>query len=259
MTAVSPRRCGTASQSRRSHPGAGAVALTLEVGDGGVPEPGRRHGDVDVVVMLNWVSEVVDVVVVLGWVPEVVDVVVVLGWVPEVVDVVVVLGALDGEAGALELGDEGASVGLSFVDVLQAVSAPIPTMAIPPAASASCLVKRADIMDSIPRFLGPFIRADYLNYTSMPGVSACRTGDDCRRTRRKDREEARAAAPQAGQKGMSGTTRSQCTHVVVLGWVPALGLTHVPELGFVLEFVLDGAVAAAAGCLFAESLGLAAA
>ena len=66
-------------------------------------------------------------------------------------------GAFDGEAGALELGDEGASVGLSLVDVLQAVSAPIPTMATPPAASASFLVKRADIMVSIPCFLGPLI------------------------------------------------------------------------------------------------------
>ena len=84
-------------------------------------------------------------------------------------------GAFDGEAGALELGDEGASVGLSLVDVLQAVSAPIPTMATPPAASASCLVKRADIISSVPCFLGPFIRADVLNYTSLHGVSACRT------------------------------------------------------------------------------------
>lgn len=65
----------------------------------------------------------------------------------------------DGDAGALELGDEGASVGLSLVDVLQAVSAPIPTMATPPAASAILLVKRADIMTSIPYFLGPFVRA----------------------------------------------------------------------------------------------------
>jgi hypothetical protein len=72
-------------------------------------------------------------------------------------------GAFDGEAGALELGDEGASVGLSLVDVLQAVSAPIPTMATPPAASASCLVKRAGIISSVPCFLGPFIRADVLN------------------------------------------------------------------------------------------------
>jgi len=68
-------------------------------------------------------------------------------------------GAFDGEAGALELGDEGASVGLSLVAVLQAVRAPIPTMATPPAASASFLVKRADIMVSIPCFLGPSIRA----------------------------------------------------------------------------------------------------
>ena len=121
-------------------------------------------------------------------------------------------GAFDGEAGALELGDEGASVGLSLVDVLQAVSAPIPTMATPPAASASFLVKRADIMISIPYFLGPFVRADYLNYTSLPGVPACRTGGDCRRARREEREDARAEAPQPGQNGMSGTTRSQCTH-----------------------------------------------
>lgn len=84
-------------------------------------------------------------------------------------------GAFDGEAGALELGDEGASVGLSLVDVLQAVSAPIPTMATPPAASASCLVKRAGIISSVPCFLGPFIRADVVNYTSLHGVSACRT------------------------------------------------------------------------------------
>ena len=121
-------------------------------------------------------------------------------------------GAFDGEAGALELGDEGASVGLSLVAVLQAVSAPIPTMATPPAASASFLVKRADIMVSIPCFPGPFIRADYLNYTSLPGIPACRTGGDCRRARREERAEARAAAPQAGQNAMSGTTRSQCMH-----------------------------------------------
>ena len=109
-----------------------------------------------------------------------------------------------GAAGALELGEEGASVGLSLVGVLQAVSAPIPTMATPPAASASCLVKRAEIIASVPCFLGPFIRAKLVNYTSLPGVSACRTGDDYRRSRRADREEARAAAPQTGQNAITG-------------------------------------------------------
>ena len=121
-------------------------------------------------------------------------------------------GAFDGDAGALELGDDGASVGLSFVAVLQAVRAPIPTMATPPAANASFLVKRADIMVSIPCFPSPFVRAACGNYTSPDGIPARRTGGDWRRTRREDREEARAAAPQAGQNAMSGTTRSQCTH-----------------------------------------------
>ena len=44
------------------------------------------------------------------------------------------VGAFDG---ALVAGDDGASVGLSLVAVLQAVRAPIPTMATAPVASAN--------------------------------------------------------------------------------------------------------------------------
>jgi hypothetical protein len=67
------------------------------------------------------------------------------------------VGAFEGDAGALEAGDDGASVGLSFVAVLQAVRAPIPTMATAPAASAHCLIKRVDDM-IFPCFPVPFVR-----------------------------------------------------------------------------------------------------
>ena len=50
-----------------------------------------------------------------------------------------------GDAGALELG-EGAVVSAGFSFVVHAVSAPIPTRAAAPAASANCRVKRGDNM-----------------------------------------------------------------------------------------------------------------
>ena len=51
-------------------------------------------------------------------------------------------GALDGEAGALELWVGAVvSAGFSFVSELQALSAPIPTMAAAPVAKASFRVK----------------------------------------------------------------------------------------------------------------------
>jgi hypothetical protein len=62
------------------------------------------------------------------------------------------IGAFDGDAGALVLCD-GASVGFSFSLVVpQPASAPIPTMATTPVASANCLVKRADNMINSPAF-----------------------------------------------------------------------------------------------------------
>lgn len=59
-----------------------------------------------------------------------------------------------GEAGALELDGAFVSVGFSLVSLLQALSAPIPTMATPPATSANCRVKR-DRMMWFPYFLCP--------------------------------------------------------------------------------------------------------
>jgi len=78
------------------------------------------------------------------------------------------VGAFDGDAGALEAGDDGASVGLSLVAVLQAVRVPIPTMATAPVASANCRVKRAADM-IFPCFLFPFIRV----FLPQPYVAPC--------------------------------------------------------------------------------------
>ena len=51
-------------------------------------------------------------------------------------------GALElGEAGALDCVGAVVSAGFSFVSLLQALSAPIPTMATAPVASANCRVK----------------------------------------------------------------------------------------------------------------------
>ena len=56
-------------------------------------------------------------------------------------------GAFDGVAGALDSGDFVVSAGFSF-SVAHADSAPIPTMATAPVASANRLAKRVDIIVS---------------------------------------------------------------------------------------------------------------
>lgn len=73
-------------------------------------------------------------------------------------------GAFDGDSGALEAGDDGASLGFSLVSLLHAVRVPMPTMATAPAARANCLVKRPDKIIEIPRFLCPMRRARYHYY-----------------------------------------------------------------------------------------------
>jgi len=122
------------------------------------------------------------------------------------------LGAFDGDAGALVLCD-GASVGFSFSLVaLQPASAPMPTMATAPVASANCLVTRADIIVDSPAFYAHLCGLNYYNYTSLlivPVIPSSRTGGDPLRSRRDDRDDARVATPQAGQNAISGTTRSQ--------------------------------------------------
>ena len=80
------------------------------------------------------------------------------------------VGAFEGDAGALEAGDDGASVGLSLVAVLQAVRAPVPTIATAPTASAHCRAKRADAM-IFPCFLVPFVRVYLLQLYVAPYCS----------------------------------------------------------------------------------------
>ena len=116
-----------------------------------------------------------------------------------------------GDAGALELGD-GAGVSAGFSLVEQAVSVPMPTRAAAPAASAICRVKRVDHTMFPSLFLpGTGLIHDYTDPSGGTSVSS-RTGGLSLRWRRDARDDARAATPQAGQNGMSGTTRSQCTH-----------------------------------------------